>query len=589
MRAMTATALGVDPSQLTVTPAEIGGGFGGKTTIYLEPLARVLVQHRWQFHRHGEHQRRRQRQRHHRFARHRWQPSIHGTVCRRGVRHRCRPHLGQDRRHTTDWIQRRYGRKPSHLGNGFCRYRLLPGHQTRPVPPGRQNLGLRDRRCRVGRWTGPTCQRHRDAAVTWRPCRQSTTNWWADLGDQVQQRPRRWRRIHDAASKVRRLPSTEKSCPTRSTRTFPLVPRSISWPHSLGADMAVAVPQTAADVTLEWFDAALVEGGVLDVDLAGLTVEPLSPDQGLLGDLSRLHVTYRRGSGPASFILKLPAAAVESRRIGTMLGAYAREVAFYRHVAPRAQTTRLAQCYYTGEDTSSERWAVVLDDLPTDRIDGLAGATTAQAAAAVDALADFHGHWWQQPDQAEWMPGFHAGGVGGLQPMWMESLPHFVTRFRALIPEPTHEWVLTFAPQLAEWSNRAAQEPLTMVHADYRLDNLLFDGDQVTIIDWQTTMWAPAAMDLTCFLTTSLAVDARRTVEEGLIDRYLARLAHHEVSVDPEWFRRSYDENVLWWMGQFGNNLAHLRPEDPAVQANLDAMITRVFTAGLDRDVGRLL
>jgi CO/xanthine dehydrogenase Mo-binding subunit len=39
LRAMTATTLGWPPSALTVTAAEIGGGFGGKTTIYLEPLA----------------------------------------------------------------------------------------------------------------------------------------------------------------------------------------------------------------------------------------------------------------------------------------------------------------------------------------------------------------------------------------------------------------------------------------------------------------------------------------------------------------------------------------------------------------------
>jgi len=39
LRAMTATTLGWDPSAITVTAAEIGGGFGGKTTIYLEPLA----------------------------------------------------------------------------------------------------------------------------------------------------------------------------------------------------------------------------------------------------------------------------------------------------------------------------------------------------------------------------------------------------------------------------------------------------------------------------------------------------------------------------------------------------------------------
>jgi CO/xanthine dehydrogenase Mo-binding subunit len=42
MRTYTATVLGWEPSRLKVTPAEIGGGFGGKTVIYLEPLATML-------------------------------------------------------------------------------------------------------------------------------------------------------------------------------------------------------------------------------------------------------------------------------------------------------------------------------------------------------------------------------------------------------------------------------------------------------------------------------------------------------------------------------------------------------------------
>ena len=44
MRALSATVLGWDPGRIKVTPAEIGGGFGGKTTIYLEPLAMRLSQ-----------------------------------------------------------------------------------------------------------------------------------------------------------------------------------------------------------------------------------------------------------------------------------------------------------------------------------------------------------------------------------------------------------------------------------------------------------------------------------------------------------------------------------------------------------------
>lgn len=42
VRAYTAKILGVENSQIRVTPAEIGGGFGGKTVIYLEPVAAVL-------------------------------------------------------------------------------------------------------------------------------------------------------------------------------------------------------------------------------------------------------------------------------------------------------------------------------------------------------------------------------------------------------------------------------------------------------------------------------------------------------------------------------------------------------------------
>ena len=42
IRAFTSKVLGVDMSSIRVTPAEIGGGFGGKTLVYLEPVAYAL-------------------------------------------------------------------------------------------------------------------------------------------------------------------------------------------------------------------------------------------------------------------------------------------------------------------------------------------------------------------------------------------------------------------------------------------------------------------------------------------------------------------------------------------------------------------
>jgi len=42
VRSYSARLLGLDVSQIKVIPSEIGGGFGGKTTVYLEPLAILL-------------------------------------------------------------------------------------------------------------------------------------------------------------------------------------------------------------------------------------------------------------------------------------------------------------------------------------------------------------------------------------------------------------------------------------------------------------------------------------------------------------------------------------------------------------------
>ena len=44
VRTLTAKLLGWEPSRIKVIPAEIGGGFGGKTVVYVEPVATLLSQ-----------------------------------------------------------------------------------------------------------------------------------------------------------------------------------------------------------------------------------------------------------------------------------------------------------------------------------------------------------------------------------------------------------------------------------------------------------------------------------------------------------------------------------------------------------------
>ena len=351
------------------------------------------------------------------------------------------------------------------------------------------------------------------------------------------------------------------------------------------------VPADLGQVTAGWLERALRAGGLAGVEVASIAVEPLGAAGGLLGDLARVRVAYARGQGPATVMVKVPPADPGGHQVGSMLRAWAREGAFYREVAPASPGARVPHCYHNGADEEAGRWVLVLEDCgPGERPTGPgAGASPAQAEAAVDALAAFHATWWGSPRRFAWMPGFDSAGVGGLQPLWFSSHPRFLERFGHLIPEPTAAWLVDFSHRLPAWSARAAAEALTVVHADYRLDNLLYIGRQVTIIDWQTALRGPGAMDLSSFLATSLTVGDRRAAENDLIERYRRGLADRGVSVDAAWLARSYDETLLWWMGQFANNLARLEPADPAVQQTLDTMIERTFTAAADRDAGRLI
>src|SRR3546814_5302674 len=65
-------------------------------------------------------------------------------------------------------------------------------------------------------------------------------------------------------------------------------------------------------------------------------------------------------------------------------------------------------------------------------------------------------------------------------------------------------------------------EPLTVVHGDFRLDNLLFGGPYpVAAVDWQTVTRGPALTDVAYFMGTSPTPDVRAAHEEALVGRYV--------------------------------------------------------------------
>ena len=77
----------------------------------------------------------------------------------------------------------------------------------------------------------------------------------------------------------------------------------------------------------------------------------------------------------------------------------------------------------------------------------------------------------------------------------------------------------------------ATDEPRTIVHGDFRADNLLFGPVRPVVLDWQTAGYGAGTGDLSYFLGSSLPVPERQRHEEELVRRYHAALTDRGVDV----------------------------------------------------------
>src|SRR5207247_1558631 len=99
---------------------------------------------------------------------------------------------------------------------------------------------------------------------------------------------------------------------------------------------------------------------------------------------------YADGDGPASVVAKLAAADDTSRATGVQLGAYEREIRFYRELAPRIGGP-LAGCLLSMYDPAEGWFTLVLEDVsPALQGDQIAGCSVDGASRALRGLAELH-------------------------------------------------------------------------------------------------------------------------------------------------------------------------------------------------------
>jgi len=287
---------------------------------------------------------------------------------------------------------------------------------------------------------------------------------------------------------------------------------------SAPTDVLVRSP---ADLSADWLTDVLCAAGVLP---GGVRVGRFATDAIGTGQMSENHrvvLTYADGGlGPDSVVLKVAAADPTSRETGARLGAYALEVRFYQELAASLGDA-VPACHYAAVEAPTGWFTLVLEDLaPAEPGDEVAGATLAQAQAAVDALARIHATHWEDRSTAgrSWLS--RPSPLN--QALLTALLPAFAERYAGRVAAEHLEVAQRLVPQLDAWL-ADDRGPRAVQHGDFRVDNLLFGHDgprRAVAVDWQTVFFGPAQRDLAYFLGCSLATEDRRAHGEALVRRY---------------------------------------------------------------------
>lgn len=280
----------------------------------------------------------------------------------------------------------------------------------------------------------------------------------------------------------------------------------------------------------EWVSAALGLGGPSAV--AGIASQELGTGQ--MCDSHRLTLDHSDGS-TSTVIAKFPSSDPASRSTGLLLRAYEKEVRFYQELAPdlpvRTPGTRFAAI-----DPKTGSFVLILEDLdPATPGDQLAGCDVPAARAALTELVGLHAPRWGDPTllDVEWLVGDRGPArdmmIGLLASLW----DGFVDRYRGrLEPHVVDAGAIVFGRLESFYRDR---EPSTIVHGDFRLDNLMFHPDgAVTVLDWQTCTVGPGPADAAYFVGAGLLPELRRAHEDELFEHYHRGLLAAGVAVDRE-------------------------------------------------------
>jgi hypothetical protein len=306
-----------------------------------------------------------------------------------------------------------------------------------------------------------------------------------------------------------------------------------------------------ADLSAEWFTDLLRRSGDLPSDgaVVGVDVRTIGEGASMMSTLARVQLTYDSARvAPESLIVKVATSDEHRLFIAVSTKFYQREVRFYRELAADVRVA-IPRCLFAAIDPDTSQFILVLEDVGHLRqVDQLDGCGWEDAVVAIQALADFHApNWGKDLSHVEdtFLP-MNGELNQFVVPMlfgdaWPKMRDKFSDMMTPAILELGDRYLETIPAMLD-----LMQGPNTLAHLDYRIDNVFFGSDGLTLIDFQLAAVTNGVVDVAYFVSQSLQSDlaAERGLE--LLDIYLDRLRANGVHFDRNEAHRKYQNGLVF-------------------------------------------
>src|SRR5262249_34322680 len=228
---------------------------------------------------------------------------------------------------------------------------------------------------------------------------------------------------------------------------------------------------------------------------------------------------------PATVVVKLPASIKEGADFAESTHAYEREIRFYREVAPRTPI-RVPRMFATIMEPADNVFILVMEDLKGLTVgDQVIGMSRSQVLAAVQTIAPLHALWWNgdQRQALPWVPSVERQlAMLSLTPETIRTAwPLFLDSFGDALPPGGRALGERIIRHLEGILAAFRKGTRTLVHFDYRADNLFIDDltreAPIVVVDWQLTMWSLGAYDVERLVGGSIPAAERGGHHEEIV------------------------------------------------------------------------